>query len=186
MAVALGANGGWLGSLKLDAQRSGYQELIRWVAEYGSNQVFAVEGTGCYGAGLCRALQTAGLDVVEVNCPDRSTRRRLGKDDTIDAEAAARSYIAGKATVTPKAGDDLVEMIGVLKAVKDSATDNRTAALNQLHAIVVTAPAALRERLRRLKGKVLVECCSSLRSGEISTPLAAARMALRTLARRVQ
>ena len=75
---------------------------------------------------------------------------RVGKDDTIDAEAAARSYIAGKATVIPKAGDDLVEMIRMLKVVKDSATDNRTAALNQLHAIVVTAPAALRERLQAL------------------------------------
>jgi transposase len=104
MAVALSANGGLLGSLKLDAKRSGYQELMRWAAGFGSRPVFAVEGTGCYGAGLCRALQTAGLEVVEVNRPDRSTRRRLGKDDTIDAEAAARSYIAGQATVIPKAG----------------------------------------------------------------------------------
>ena len=37
------ANSGWLGSLKLDAKRSGYQELIRWAAEFGSNPVFAVE-----------------------------------------------------------------------------------------------------------------------------------------------
>ena len=186
MAVALSANGGWLGSLKLEAKRIGYQELMRWAAEFGSRPVFAVEGTGCYGAGLCRALQTAELEVVEVNRPDRSTRRRLGKDDTIDAEAAARSYISGKATVIPKAGNDLVEMIRMLKVVKDSASGNRTAALNQLHAIVVTAPAALRERLQRLKGKELVDCCSGLRSGEISTPLAAAKLALRNLARRIQ
>jgi len=186
MAVALSANGGWLGNLKLDAQRSGYQELMRWVAGFGSSPVFAVEGTGCYGAGLCRALQAAGMEVVEVNRPDRSTRRRLGKDDTIDAESAARAFIAGTAHVIPKAGDDLVEMIRMLKVVKDSATENRTAALNQLHAIVVTAPAALRERLQRLRGKELVECCVGLRSGEISTPLAAAKMALRTLARRIQ
>ncbi len=186
MAVALSGNGGWLGSLKLEAKRSGYQALMQWVTGFGSCPVFAVEGTGSYGAGLCRSLQSAGLEVVEVNRPDRSTRRRLGKDDTIDAEAAARSFIAGTARVIPKAGDDLVEMIRMLKVVKDSAIENRTAALNQLHAIVVTAPAALRERLQRLKGKVLVECCCSLRSGEISTPLAAAKMALRTLARRIQ
>lgn len=114
MAVALGANGGWLGSLKLDAKRSGYQELIRWAAAFGSNPVFAVEGTGCYGAGLCRALQAAGMTVVEVNRPDRSTRRRIGEDDTIDAEAAARACIAGTASVIPKAGDALVEMIRML------------------------------------------------------------------------
>jgi transposase len=186
MAVALSANGGCLGSLELDAKRSGYLELMRWAAGFGSNPVFAVEGTGCYGAGLCRALQAAGLKVVEVNRPDRSTRRRLGKDDTIDAEAAARSYIAGKAAVIPKAGDDLVEMIRMLKVVKDSATENRTAALNQLHAIVVTAPSALRERLQSFKGKELVHTCAGLRSGEITTPLAAAKLTLRTLARRIQ
>ncbi|QPN58855.1 IS110 family transposase [Synechococcus sp. CBW1002] len=186
MAVALGANGGWLGSLKLDAKRSGYQELIRWAAAFGSNPVFAVEGTGCYGAGLCRALQAAGMAVVEVNRPDRSTRRRIGKDDTIDAEAAARACIAGTASVIPKAGDALVEMIRMLKVAKDSATANRTAALNQLHAIVVTAPAALRERLQRLKRKELLESCTGLRSGEITTPQAAAKMTLRILARRIQ
>ena len=43
MAVALGANGGELGSLKLDAKRSGYQELMRWAAGFGSHPVFAVE-----------------------------------------------------------------------------------------------------------------------------------------------
>ena len=71
---------------------------------------------------------------MEVNRPDRSTRRRIGKDDTIDAEAAARAYIAGTAAVIPKAGDDL----------------------------------------------------GGLRSGEITTPLAAAKMTLHTLARRIQ
>jgi transposase len=161
MSVALSANGGWLGRLKLDAQHRDFQELIRWAAEFGSTPVSAVEATGCYGAGLCRALQAVGLDVVEVNRPDRTTRRRLGKDDSIDAVgeafsegvAAARSYIAAKATVIPKAGNDLVEMIRRLKVVWNSATENRIAALNQLHASVVTAPAALRERLQGSQGR---------------------------------
>jgi transposase len=49
-----------------------------------------------------------------VNRTDRSVRRRLGKDDAIDAEAAARAYLAGTATATPKTGADLVEMIRML------------------------------------------------------------------------
>jgi hypothetical protein len=57
MAAALSANGGWLESLKLDAKRSGYQELIRWAAEFGSSPVFAVEGTGSYGAGIPRVQE---------------------------------------------------------------------------------------------------------------------------------
>jgi transposase len=75
---------------------------MRWAGEFGCNPVFAVEGTGCYGAGLCCALQTAGLEVVEVNRPDRSTRRRLGKDDTIDAEAAARSSSLARPPSSPR------------------------------------------------------------------------------------
>jgi hypothetical protein len=57
MAVALSANGDCLGRLELDAKRSGYLELMRWAAGFRTNRVFAVEGTGCYGAVLCRALQ---------------------------------------------------------------------------------------------------------------------------------
>lgn len=30
MAVALSANGGWLGSLKLEAKSNGDEELVRW------------------------------------------------------------------------------------------------------------------------------------------------------------
>ena len=51
---------------------------------------------------------------MEVNRTDRSVRRRLGKDDAIDAEAAARAYLAGTAGVTPKTGSDQVEMIRML------------------------------------------------------------------------
>ena len=61
MAVALSANGGWLGSLKLDAKRSGYQELIRWSAEFGRSPVFAVEGTGCYGLVSAEPCNWQGL-----------------------------------------------------------------------------------------------------------------------------
>jgi transposase len=119
VAVALSSHGMRLGSLKLEASRRGYRSLISWAAELGSQPVFAVEGTGSYGAGLCRALRSEGLSVIEVNRPDRATRRRLGKDDGIDAEAAARSFLAGTAKVIPKAGDDLVEMIRMLKITKD-------------------------------------------------------------------
>ncbi len=50
MAVALSANAGWPVSLKPEANRGGDEELIRGAAEFGRNPVFAVEGTGCYGA----------------------------------------------------------------------------------------------------------------------------------------
>jgi transposase len=61
-----------------------------------------IEGTGTYGAGLARFVGDYGLAVVEVDRPDRKPRRRRGKSDPIDAEAAARATLAGTATTTPK------------------------------------------------------------------------------------
>jgi transposase len=53
-----------------------------------------IEGTGAYGAGLCRWLRERGIAVVEVERPDRKLRRNTGKSDPIDAEAAARKVLS--------------------------------------------------------------------------------------------
>ena len=71
-------------------------------ATHGRIQAFGIEGTGGYGVGLARAVRRAGHRVVEVNRADRRLRRVAGKSDRIDAEAAARSVLAGQATATPK------------------------------------------------------------------------------------
>src|SRR5664280_3109895 len=121
VAVALDALGRRLGELQIAATTSGYGQLVRWVRELDPAARFGVEGTGSYGAGLHRYLRRHGLAVVEVNRPDRSTRHRRGKSDPIDAEAAARAVLAGTATGIPKAGDDQVEMVRLLKLTRDSA-----------------------------------------------------------------
>ena len=91
-----------------------------------------------------------------MNRPDRTTKCRLGKADATDAEAFIRAWIAGTATVTPKAGSERMEMIRTLKCAKDSATDGRTKAFNQIKAIVVAAPTALRERPKTLQSGALI------------------------------
>ena len=125
VAVALATNGGSLGEFRISATRKGYDELIGWTEQFGNSPLFAMEGTGSFGAGLCRKLLDAGFPVVEVNRPARSTRRRLGKDDAIDAEAAASAWISGSATVIPKSWGEMVEMIRHLKCAKDSAKIGR-------------------------------------------------------------
>src|SRR5664280_204497 len=100
----------------------------------GELQIAAM--TGGYGAGLHRYLRRHGLAVVEVNRPDRSTRHRRGKSDPIDAEAAARAVLAGTATGIPKAGDDQVEMVRLLKLTRDSAVKSRTQAINQIKGVL--------------------------------------------------
>ena len=125
-----------------------------------------------------------GFTVVEVNRPDRSTRYREGKSDPTDAEMAARAVLAGVADATPKSGDGEVGMIRMLKSAKDSAVKARTQAFNRMKALIVTAPAELRETLARITTAALVTRCNGLRPGGMDGPVAAAKYALRSLARR--
>ena len=186
VAVALDAIGGRLGEMSVEATSAGYARLERWASGLGPVRAFGVEGTGSYGAGLSRHLRAMGHTVWEVDRPDRATRRRLGKSDPIDAEAAARAVLAGTATTTPKGADGVVEAIRLLLLTKRSARKSRIAAMAQLRAVIVTAPAPLRESLEGLGGAALLERCAGMRPGDPADPLDAARLALRTLARRVR
>lgn len=184
VAVALDALGRRLGELQIAATTSGYGQLVSWVRELGPAARFGVEGTGSYGAGLHRYLRRHGLAVVEVNRPDRLTRHRRGKSDPIDAEAAAHAVLAGTATGIPKAGDYQVEMVRLLKLTRDSAVKSRTQAINQIKGVLVTAPAELREALTGLSGTAQLDRCAALRPRPVTTPTAAAKQALRSLAHR--
>jgi transposase len=78
--------------------------------------------------------------VVEVNTPHPHTRARKGKDDVIDAEAAARKVLAGEATTRPKTTTGAVESTRVPRAARESPMTARTEALSQLQGLPVTAP----------------------------------------------
>jgi transposase len=105
--------------------------LLAWVGTFGVLRRAGVEGTGSYGAALSRHLRAAGVEVIEVNAPDKATRRHRGKTDTLDAEAAARAVLSGRASGSAKAGDGPVEMLRMLKLAKDSAIKARTQTINQ-------------------------------------------------------
>jgi transposase len=145
-----------------------------------------MEGTGTYGAGLARFVRAYGLEAVEVNRPDRSLRRRQGKSDPIDAQAAARATLAGVAATTPKTREGQVEMIRVLRVARRGALKARVAAAEQLYGVLSSAPEELPAPLLGLKTKALVRACAALRPGPLTTPTAATKAALRTLARRWQ
>ncbi|WP_331751806.1 transposase [Streptomyces globisporus] len=118
--------------------------------------------TGSYGAGLAGHLAAEGIEVTEVNRPDRAARRRSGKTDAVDAGAAARAVLGGHATSTPKSKNGPVEDLRVLKVVKDSAVRNRTQAINQLKALLVSAPSQLHESLAGLSNPKLFVACAAL------------------------
>lgn len=184
VAVAVDGVGVRIGQLTLPTTDTGYRGLAHWAKGLGEIEAFGVEGTGSYGAGLARFLKGNGYRVIEVNRPNRATRHRLGKSDPTDAEMAARAVLAGVARDEPKSGVDQVEMIRMLKSTKDSAMKGRTQAINQIKALVVTAPVELRAALSELSTRQLVARCAGWCNVSMQTPTAAAAYALRSLARR--
>ena len=184
VAVAIDSWGIRLRDQAFVADSGGYQALITWAETHGRLEAFGIEGTGSYGTGLARAVRRAGHRVVEVNRGDRRTRRAAGKSDTIDAEVAARSVLAGQSTAIPKTADSAVEMMRQLKITRDTAVKARTTAMNTLKQIVVHAPPALREALHALTDHGLLTRCAGLRPGPLDTPTASAKHTLRALARR--
>jgi transposase len=146
-----------------------------------------IEGTSSYGAGLARHLRAIGIRVLEVERPKRRHLRRKGKSDSRDAEAAARTMLAGETAGEPKSGNGRVEMIRVLRAARRSAVKARTQAANQLRGVRVTAPEALRRRLRGFSTKELVAVAARFRpGGNPGEEEEATRFALRSVARRYQ
>ncbi|MFF0516474.1 transposase [Streptomyces sp. NPDC004250] len=139
VAAVVSILGTLLATQNFPATTEGYDELLSWADRLGTVERAGVEGSGSYGAGLARHLAAAGV-VTEVNRPDRAARRRSGETDAVDAEAAARAVLGGRAPSTPKTKNGPVEDLRVLKVVKDSAVLNRTQAINQLKALLVRGP----------------------------------------------
>lgn len=186
-AAALDGLGRLLGTRTFPATLVGYAALDAWLRGFGTVTAVGVEGTRSYGAGLSGYLATATITVVEVNQPDRHARRRKGKTDTQDAINAAQAVLSGRATATPKAGTGPAASITALRATLTSAVKSRTAALNQLDSLIVTAPPVLRESLTSLTGQALHTTCARLRPGtDLTCPTTATKTALRRLARRIQ
>ncbi len=184
-AVALDALGARLGAMTAPVGREGYHRIEAWARAFGPVTAFGIEGTGSYGAGLSRALRQAGHRVLEVNRPDRGARRRHGKDDPLDAEAAARAVLGGQATAEPKSGTGPVEMIRHLKIARDAAVKAKTQAMLTLKAVIVGAPAELREQLEGIRGRLtLVRHLAALRPGPMVSTTASAKAALKAIARR--
>jgi transposase len=177
-----------LGSRQFPATRPGYQDLLDFVASHGVIEKIGIELTGSYGAGLTRHLTAAGVAVVEVNTTDKATRARRGKDDAIDAVAAAQKALSGMATATPKDTTGATEAIRLLTAVRDLAVKQRTQAMNQVHAHIVIAPDQLREQLRGLSRAVLLRTLRGLRPDrtQLTDPVHAAKRALKALAERIR
>ncbi len=187
VAAVVDERGKILDTASFEVTTRGYRELLAWLQSFGELVKVGVEGTGAYGAGLSRHLTAEGVEVLEVNRPNRQARRRRGKSDTVDAEAAARAALNGEAKVVPKTQGSLVESIRVLRVAFTSARNSRTRVALQIRDLVVTAPEVLRGVLGTLTTAQRVARCARFQcTSDMGDPVAGTKLALRTLAQRYQ
>ncbi|MCW3481668.1 transposase [Neisseriaceae bacterium JH1-16] len=147
VGAVISATGKLLRTLSVATNEAGYLKLLAWAGSLGPVRYAGVEGTGTYGAGLARVLREHGIEVWEVNRPDRARRRRQDKSDPTDAENAARAVLAGTATAIPKVqcGAAEAEAMRVISVARRSAA--KAQAINQLRVLLVSVPQDIRERL---------------------------------------
>jgi transposase len=186
VAVVAAATGAVVAGTAAAANMGGYRALLAAVERQApGRRVWAIEGTGSYGAGLSRYLADSGERVVEVSCTPRAQRRLAGKDDSLDAARTARAALAAETLALPRSGERR-EALRLLLVARRSAVDVRREALTQLRAVIVTAPDGLRQELRGLPvGKLLDRCRRLRRSAAAGADEVATRLVLKSLAQRI-
>jgi transposase len=183
--AAISDTGKPLGDAEFPTRPAGYYAAVKWAQSFGTVQIAGVEGTSSYGAGLTRALLEEGLEVAEINRLNRGARRRQGKSDPLDAYAAARAALASDGLAVPK--DDHTTALRALLTARRGAVKARTAAINQIKALLVTAPDELRERYRRHTTPNLIKTLARCRPTSHTEPTTAAVLtACKALAQRVE
>ena len=162
-AAICDARGRALSRLQVPATTAGYAQLLAWArtAAGDSPAVWAVEGTRHYGLGLARYLAGAGERVSEIDASRHVGKRRAGKSDAIDAVRAARELLARPHPAQMRADGDR-EALRLLMIDRDNAVQSAKTARTALAAILVTAPAPLRERLRHLPRQRRAAECAAL------------------------
>jgi transposase len=186
VAAVLDEVGGVLGSESFAAEPAGYAALLSWFESFGRLSKVWVEGTGSYGAGVCRFPTRAGIEVVEVDRQNRQARRNAGKSYPLDAIEAARAALSGKANGRAKSRDGWVEALRILLVAKRSARLARVKALTQMRAVTYSAPDELRTKLEGLSISAFVSTCQGLRAARTQDRVVAATKAsLSSLAHRV-
>jgi transposase len=178
--------GALVGQESVEANREGYRRALSWARRGGGRRVWAIEGTGSYGAGLARFLQQQGERVLELERPARSGSRGRAKSDALDALCAARAVLTGEPLAEMRSGGQR-EALRVLLLSREAAVAVRRSGLNQLRALVLTAPPELRERLQGLPKHALVKRCIALRPRSSQQPqLRGTLLALRSCGRQVE
>ena len=184
-AAIVTPTGGTVAHLTVATDAFGDRRLLAFArAQAPGRRIWAIEGTGSFGAGLTTYLLEQGEWVVEIDRPARPARRNGAKTDELDAVRAAREALARDHLAQPRQRGDR-EAMRVLLTTRHGAVTARTKAICQVKALVVNAPQSLRHQLHKLATDALLDRCARLRTTPAhSTEHRATVTALRLAARR--
>jgi transposase len=185
IAVIDAVTTGVIAQVVVGADPGGYREALAFAAVHSSvgRRVWSIEGAGSYGAGLAMVAMEAGEWVVGFDRPDGRAAKDGAKSDALDAVRAARELLGRERWAQPRARG-VREAVRALLGCRGSAQAARTAAINELKALVVTCEPELREQLRRLSVFRLVAAIEQLEPG-LGVERAGTICAMRCLARRI-
>jgi transposase len=184
-AAILDRNGGLVAQLEVPSSQAGGEMLLRFVAERTPDRrCWALEGTGCYGAGLASFLLAHGEWVTEIDRPKRPRGRNGAKSDPLDAIRAGREALSREHLATPRQRGQR-EALRVLQLTRSGAVKVAADARRHLKALLVTAPEPLRAGLREGTWLRQARACAVL-TAQPSDPVEyrATVRALRTTAER--
>ena len=184
VGVIIDGFGKYLGNLSIETNPAGYLQLLKWAQSFGDLHRAGIEGTGTYGAGLAHFISKQNILVLEINRPDRSMRRFRGKSDPTDAESAARTVLSGNACAIPKLQSGAAEAMRIVSVARRSAVKARIQVINQIRALLISAPDNIRLKLWKSKPAECVKGCAYLRTLGESNWLITLATTLRLLAKR--
>ena len=120
---------------------AGLARAVAWAGRRTGGDLstlWAIEGIGTYGAQLARAAAADGYTVVEAPRMSARSHRGIGKSDPLDARRIAGATLPLEPTQLrhPRDDEGIRAAIRVLLASRDHMTNERTATINALTALL--------------------------------------------------
>ncbi len=185
-AAVLHPNGGVRAHVEVTADQPGHARLLAIATRRApGRRVWALEGTGSYGAGLATFLSAQGEWVVEIDRPKRSRGRTGAKSDPLDAIRAGREALARDQLASPRQRGQR-EALRVLHTTRSQILQVGADARRHLKALIVTAPDPLRQALRGRPWLQQARACAALQAAPTdSIEVRATVQAMRLTAQRL-
>ncbi|MFC5264312.1 IS110 family transposase [Kribbella qitaiheensis] len=179
LAILVAATGALVASEQFPATATGLNRAVAWVARRTGGDLAAlwvIEGVASYGARLARVATHAGYKVVEAAQMDARTHRGSGKSDPLDARRIAAAVLSLDTTQLrrPRADDGIRAALRVLVTAREHMTDERTACVNALTALLRVVDLGIDAR-KPLTGKQIGQAAAwRTRTDELARDIATA------------